>query len=204
MAARKKRMKQVGTSKDEVAKRRILFVEAYCANGGNVTRAYKAAGFSAASDHIAAASGHNLLKDPEIKAEIERRRAEVVTAAQEKTQLTVEGTLRELARVVHVDPRRFFDAGGRFKQISELDDECAAALASVEVEEIFAGRGEKRELDGYLKKVKFWDKNSAIEKAMKHLGMFEKDNSQKPPAVLMPGVKTVKFEVFKGRGKDIA
>jgi phage terminase small subunit len=31
---------------------------------------------------------------------------------------------------------------------------------------------------GQVKKVKLWDKNSALEKAMKHLGLFEKDNSQ--------------------------
>jgi hypothetical protein len=36
---------------------------------------------------------------------------------------------------------------------------------------------------GRIKKVRFWDKNSAIEKLMKHLGSFEKDNLQRAGAL---------------------
>ena len=52
---------------------------------------------------------------------------------------------------------------------------AAAALASVEVDEL----REEGAVVGVTQKIKFWDKNSAIEKAMKHLGMFERDNAQK-------------------------
>jgi hypothetical protein len=52
-------------------------------------------------------------------------------------------------------------------------------VASVEVVEEFAGTGAKRVQIGWVKKVKLWDKNPSIEKAMKFLGMFEKDNKQK-------------------------
>jgi hypothetical protein len=32
---------------------------------------------------------------------------------------------------------------------------------------------------GLTKRVEFFDKNAALEKAMKHLGLYERDNSQK-------------------------
>ena len=34
---------------------------------------------------------------------------------------------------------------------------------------------------GRTTKLKVWDKNAALEKAMKHLGLYEKDNSQRAP-----------------------
>ena len=52
------------------------------------------------------------------------------------------------------------------------------AIASVEVREEFEGQGESRKLVGYTRKVKFWDKPSAINMVMRHLGLFEKDNAQ--------------------------
>jgi phage terminase small subunit len=63
--------------------------------------------------------------------------------------------------------------------VHELDDETAAAIASVEVREEFEGQGEGRKLVGYTKKIRFWDKPAAINMAMKHLGLFERDNSQR-------------------------
>ena len=59
--------------------------------------------------------------------------------------------------------------------------ETAAAISSVEVREEFEGQGESRKLVGYTKKIKFWDKTAAINMAMRHLGQFERDNSQRMP-----------------------
>jgi hypothetical protein len=59
----------------------------------------------------------------------------------------------------------------------------AGAVASIEVDELFDGKGKGRKFIGYTKKVKFWDKNSGIEKAMKHLGLFAEDNKQRMGAL---------------------
>ena len=32
---------------------------------------------------------------------------------------------------------------------------------------------------GRVTKIRFWDKNAALEKAMKHHGLYERDNDQK-------------------------
>ena len=52
-------------------------------------------------------------------------------------------------------------------QPSREDADTAAAVASYEVDK-----------DGVIK-YKFWDKNSALEKAAKVQGLYEKDNDQK-------------------------
>ena len=173
----KKRVK-AGTSKAKAAERRALFIQAYIANGGNATQAAITAGFSPKG---ANAVGSRLSADVNIQRAIEDARGKTIAAAEAETGVSVERTLRELGRIVHADPRKFFKDDGSLKNVADLDDDCAAALASVEVTEEFEGRGEDREMIGYLKKVKFWDKNAAIDKAMKHLGLFEKDNTQRPP-----------------------
>ena len=34
---------------------------------------------------------------------------------------------------------------------------------------------------GAVKKLRFWDKNAALDKAMRHLALFDRDNSQRMP-----------------------
>ena len=55
-----------------------------------------------------------------------------------------------------------------------------ATISSLEVLEEWEGTGEDRRLVGHTKKLKFWDKNTALVNAMKHLGLFEKHNQQQP------------------------
>jgi phage terminase small subunit len=90
----------------------------------------------------------------------------------------IEETERQLASVLRSDPRKLYRPDGSMIPIHELDAETAAAIASIEVREEFEGHGENRRLVGYTRKVKFWDKNAALEKAMRHQGLFEKDNRQ--------------------------
>ena len=93
--------------------------------------------------------------------------------------LTVERVLEEVLRLSFSDPRKLLRADGTVKDPSEWDDETAAAVSSIEIVEEFSGSGEDRKLSGYTKKSKFWDKNAAIEKAMKHLGLYNRDNTQR-------------------------
>lgn len=202
----KKKRTRAGPSRANSQAMRALFVEAYVENGGNGMEAAITAGFSPKS---AKSKASHLLKVPKIKAAIEKRRAEVLEKAQEKTDLTIEGTLRELHGIVHSDLRKCFDQQtGALLPPHKWPDDVAKAMASVKVVEmaggmkVDAGEGSVEHVPMYTKEVKFWDKNSAIEKAMKHLGLFEKDNVQQPPTVLISGQKTVKFERFKGRGRS--
>ena len=161
-----------GSSKSSAAHRRKLFVEAYIANGCNATQAAISAGFSQKSAY---SQGQRLLKHVEIQQLLRNRQNEIA----QKFELTTESVIAELAKIVHCDPRRLFDAKGALLPLKDWPDEVAGAVASLEVEELFVGRGDEKVSIGATKKLKFWDKNSAIEKAMKHLGLFERDNEQK-------------------------
>lgn len=169
----KKRPKPKQTSqKDTAAARRARFIEALLSNGENISHAALAAGFSPKS---AASQGSRLLKHVEVQQALNTRRTEVL----QKFQLTTERTLQEIARLAYSDPRRLFGPDGRLKAIHELDDDAAATIASIEADEI---KGEGVVL-GITRKIKVWDKNSALDKAMKHLGLYEKDNTQPAAAI---------------------
>ena len=87
--------------------------------------------------------------------------------------------MRELERAILADPRKLYDEKGRLKPIHSLDEDTAAAIASLDVDEIVTGRGPQRRAIGRTRKVRFVDKLVAIDRAMKHLGLFERDNRRK-------------------------
>lgn len=147
-----------------------LFVAEYLVdmNGG---KAAIRAGFSERTARVIA---YELLQDPRIQ--------EALQAAMEerakRVEITADRVLREAARVGLSDIRRLFNESGAMKPINELDDDISAAVASVEVFEEFEGSGSERVSVGQVRKIKLWDKNPALDKLMKHLGMFEKNNAQ--------------------------
>ena len=91
-----------------------------------------------------------------------------------KVGLSTERTLLEVARLAYSDPRKFYNIDGSLKSILELDDDCAATIASVEWDEIKA----EGQVIGLTRKLKQWDKNAALEKAMKFHGAYQRDNEQ--------------------------
>lgn len=187
--------KQVKASSSQAAaeQRRVLFIEAYLANGGNATNAAIAAGFSEKSAH---SQGCDLLKHPKVIHRLDERRKELA----QKYELTTENVIRSLAQAVYFDPRKLYDENGNLKAITELDDDTAQALSGFEVTEE-RGDPESRSLvTGYTKKVKWLDKNTAREQAMKHLGLFKADNMQRSP---LEGVdrKTLKMIQERLSGK---
>lgn len=131
----------------------------------NATQAAIRAGYS---ERSAYSQAHELLKKPEVKKAIQ----ELEEAASERTAITKDMVLKELARVAFVDPRKLFDEEGRPKDIRFLDPDTAAALSSVDIYEEFDYNGDEKELSGYTKKYKWADKLRALEMLGKHLGMF--------------------------------
>jgi phage terminase small subunit len=104
--------------------------------------------------------------------------SEAIAAAKEKrslrTQITADRVLLELARVGFSDPRRLYGANGELIPIKELDDDTAAAVASVEVSEEFEGQGSARRSIGFTKKLKCWNKVEALKELAQHLGLTDK------------------------------
>lgn len=119
---------------------------------------------------------------------IEARVAEILGKGSQRAEVSVARILEELARLGMSDVRRAFDADGNLLPIEDWDDALAAAVSSIEVVTRGLPGEAHEELDGqphggalkrnrgakveYVHKIKFWDKNSALEKLAKHLGMF--------------------------------
>lgn len=109
-----------------------------------------------------------LAADSKVVARIEQLTNEL----KERNMVTVERVLKEYARIGFFDPRKLFNDNGKPKDITELDDDTAAALIGLDVLEEFIGYGEEREHIGYTKKYKLADKKGALDSMAKHLGMF--------------------------------
>lgn len=139
----------------------------------NATQAAIRAGYS---EKTAGSQGFELLKKPEIADAIQSAMQERA----ERTGITQDRVLRELARIGFADIRkvvtwgntelRVTDSSGEdaievyhglaLKAADEIDDETAAAIA-----EVSQGR------DGL--KIKFHDKRAALVDIGRHLGMFK-------------------------------
>lgn len=147
----------------------IAFVEHYLSNGRNAKRAYMAA-HPQASERAAEIEGSAAFNNPEVKAYLEQRETEI----RERLRLTTDNVLLALSRVVHFDYRRLYNENGVLKAPHEIDDDTAAALVGIEIESLT-----RDGLDvGTIKRVKISDRVAAINSAMKHLGLFEKDREQ--------------------------
>jgi phage terminase small subunit len=145
----------VNASKD----RHEVFVSAYLENGFNATAAAITAGFS---KKTAKSQGSRLLTDVDISKAIAKGAAKMV----EDLDYSAARTLKEVARVAFVDPRKLFHTDGTAKKLDELDDNTAAAVSSFELGD-----------DGKLLKVKLNDKNAAHDKLMRYHSLY-KDKSE--------------------------
>lgn len=129
----------------------------------NGTKAALAAGYSAKCAHSTASA---LLKDPEIKAQLELR----MRLASQHADLTAERTLEELRRLAFADLRGVFDMDGGLLNPSEWSDATASAVAGLEVVKGNVVSGDRQ--SDYIHKVKLWDKTRALEMLAKYFKLL--------------------------------
>jgi phage terminase small subunit len=141
-----------------------LFIREYCRHL-NATRAAIAAGYS---EKTARQAGARLLTNVNVSAEI----GKLTQKACERLEISAENVLRELARLAFLDPRNFYDANGALRNVTELDDDTAACISAMEVEDIFRGRGSDKEKTGICLRIKFADKGANLERLGRYLKLF--------------------------------
>lgn len=145
----------------------------------NATRAYKEAYPSCKKDSTARVNGSKLLTKANISEYIQGKKEEL----KNKTEITQERVLKEMARIAFGDIRKIYNENGGLKNIQDLDDDTAAIITSIESVEEFEGYGQDREQIGYTKKVKTADKTKALDMLGKYFGMFKEKvevNQDKP------------------------
>jgi phage terminase small subunit len=158
------------SKREKLTRKQSVFIKEYLIDL-NATQAAIRAGYS---KNAANTIGNENLLKPSIKNVIDSQLAERA----KKNELTIERCLAEYKRLALFDIRKLYDEEGNVKPIHTLDDDTAAALASIESEELYAGRGAEREMVGHIKKVKSYDKRAALADVMRHFGGFKADNEQ--------------------------
>jgi phage terminase small subunit len=131
----------------------------------NATQAAIRAGYSA---RAANTNGPRMLVDAGIAAAI----AEAQKARGERTGITADRVLTELARLAFADGRRLYRPDGTLKLPHEWDDDTAASVAGVETQEQL-GREDGDTPVVLTRKVKRWDKKGSLELLGRHLGLFK-------------------------------
>jgi phage terminase small subunit len=161
--------------------KQTLFVAEYLANGLNATQAAISAGYSEKS---AASIGEENLRKPEIAAAI----AESSQKHLEALDYSIERTLREVSRLAFFDVASLFEDDGSLKRIKDIDVASRAAIAGLEVTELFEGDGEQKHAYGLLKKVKLADKGAALDKLMRYHSLY-KDKVDLPEEIIVRVIK---------------
>lgn len=137
----------------------------------NATAAARRAGYSAkTADRIGPELlGKTCVSQAIQEAQIERQR---------RTQITQDMVIVELAKLGFFDIRKMFDKDGKPLDISQLDDDTAAALVGLDVQDVYDS---DKDYVGFVKKYKMADKIRALELLGKHLGVFDSKGG-KPPS----------------------
>lgn len=134
----------------------------------NASRAYKTAYPNCKKDSTARTNGYRLLTNADIQNYISERQLKLA----EQTSITQEKVLKEIAKIAFSDIRGLFNEDGVLKKITELDNEIAGSISSVETVEQFDTVMGIKVKTGETKKIKTYDKGRALEMLARHLGMF--------------------------------
>ena len=149
-----------GKPKAKLTLKQTRFIEEYLVDL-NATQAAIRAGYS---KKTATVMGSENLRKPYIAAAIQEAQAKLG----ERTKVTQERVIAEYAKLAFLNPKAFFNEDGDLIAIHELPDDVAAAVAGMDVSEIKEGAYPI----GSLKKIKFADKNRALDSLGRHLGLF--------------------------------
>ena len=140
----------------------------------NGTQAAIRAGYS--EDTAGQIAGANLKK-----LEIQNRIAELKKALSEKTGITQQMVLDELASVGFSNLQNYFEDDLSVKTLSELDEKKGRAISGIKKTVVTFQGGESTTIE-----FKLHDKIKSLELLCKHLGFFEKDNKQKDNSFILP------------------
>lgn len=111
---------------------------------------------------------------PAIKAYIQREMQERM----EHYRLTADNVLRNQSYLEHFDPALLFAPDGSPIPVNRLPVHVRYCIESIEVEDIYEGRGEDRRWIGHLVKYRFPSKAQIKVLSMKHLKLLDGSGSQ--------------------------
>lgn len=168
-----------GSPDEELNYKQKLFCLEYIVDL-NGTQAAIRAGYSS---NTAGQIADEHLKKPKIQKEIDR----LFEERAQRTMITADRVLTELANLAFSDITAVMEwdtkKGVRLKDSASLTPAQRKTIAEISTKETINGREFK---------VKTYSKDAALTNLMKHLGLFEKDNSQKDTPIKIEVVRKAK------------
>lgn len=143
----------------------------------NAKESYALAGYSTKSEGSVGVCAIQLLKTAKVQAAIRHLEREAIKRAQREAGVNLGKVLGKLAALSFYDVRKLVNEDGSLKPLHELDEDTASAIEGIDVEEIYAGRGEERVAIGRVKKVRLVKRHPSLDSLMRHLNGYkaEKD-----------------------------
>lgn len=164
--------------------KQIRFCEEYLIDL-NATQAAIRAGYSQKTAHSIGAE--NLIK-PEIQAEIQKKQKEL----SERTGITAERVLQELADIGFHNIKDFVNGNNSILELKYLDERKTAAVSKVKTtitsKTVMEG-GQPKAVTEATTEIALHNKISALELIGKHIGLFERDNKQKASITNITGMR---------------
>ncbi len=120
-----------------------------------------------------------LMNKDDIRARVELLQKEVA----ERNKIDIDECVAILAKIARFDIADVFNENGELKPIHQISRDARTAISSIESIQLFEYKDGEKVPDGILKKIKTISKEGAIDKLLKHLGGYEKDNRQKQTVI---------------------
>jgi phage terminase small subunit len=134
-------------------------------------QAYDADAMNSNSVNVAA---QEVFKNPTVTLRIEELQSEI----RERNKIKIDDVLSVLSDMIKFDISELYDENDNLKSIHDIPKAHRQMISSVKSDHLYGGK----EIIGETKEIKTLNKLDVIEKFMKHLGGYEKDNSQKSSA----------------------
>lgn len=150
-------------------------------------RAYERAGYKAKGKSADEAASVLLSRNLKVQARI----AELKEERKERVQIEADTVLRELLILATSSVNHYtVDEDGRIELLDDAPDHAERAVSSVKITRTpKPGQGDEIKTEYRL-----WDKNSALDKLAKHLGLYEQHNRQKTPDVIRWELRTANHD----------
>jgi len=165
----------------KLTEKQEAFCQAYIENS-NKNEAYRVAydadSMGANSVNVAA---QELFKNPIITLRIEELQNEI----RERNKIKIDDVLSVLTDMIKFDISELYDENDNLKSIHDIPKAHRQMISSLKIFEEFQGMGAAKEFIGNTKEIKTLNKLDVIEKFMKHLGGYEKDNKQQQSNVIV-------------------
>ena len=153
--------------------KQTLFISEYCIDC-NATRAALAAGYS---EDTAAKIGWENLQKPEIAKAVREKLLEMASRA----EITAGAVLRELALLAFADMGQYntIDEDGNVRMdFRQMGPDGMRAVKKIKQEVQFVGDANEK-MPILKTEFELYDKQAALDKLMKYMGLYAKDNERK-------------------------